>query len=334
VKFWRRFRPAPFRRLGEFLAWPWRTPDPAQPTTDELGRDPAQDPVGSFGETGEPSIMLEPLIAPPPGTTAAYVVTETWVTRFEEISGLFLDLLCPRGDELTEDTTVSAMALFTMLPPDPNTGDPRVQVRALPIKPHTDTALRARPWRATYRLADGEAHWQTGDLLPGPYRSLVRPDWMASWTLCLPEQLPQHPIAPGATWPARSTVSGARAFWFDSDLVPVGSFVGWVDIPEEAPGAAAHVQEAKLVTAFMTEEVDNGIRADVGYEARIGSDFWLIPKRFPYRASLYHQASVVVAVDEDTGAPPGIEGRFHGHVLCNRSITRLVDPVRMTGWLV
>lgn len=269
------------------------------------------------------ALVLEPVIAPPAGTEAVFLIEEKSVKGVGDRSGFFLFAPDEALQEAHEHIHLAVRARYTMLAPDPRTGDPRVLVEAVPVDVATGNPLRQDLWRSTYRLEDDEAEWVEGSRIPDQYEDLVAPDWLAEWTMTPPDQLPQQPIRPGFTWRAvpDEELDDFPFGDFELDAPLTGQFVGWVDVPD-APGPAAHITETMRGTSSDRQDYFDGIPADVLFEANLSSQFWLLPDHFPHRGSQHLHGSMLMVVREETGAPQGMEGTLEFFFSYERSIVR------------
>lgn len=270
------------------------------------------------------SLVLEHAITPPVGAEGVFVIKEKSEEGIADRSGLFLMFFSDEDVEATRDESDWAIrARFTMLSPDPDTGDPRVRVEAVPIDGDTGTPLLQETWQAVYRLADEEAEWQEGSAVPEQYQDLMRPDWLAEWTLTPARQLPQHPIEPGYTWTAVADDDMADLSFgdFDGDAPLTGQFVQWVDVPGAA-GPAAHLMETINIGVSEREEMTDGIMADVTFNLDVDSQFWLLSGDFPHQGLQKVRGTMLMDVNEDTGVPAEFAGTLTMVFTIERSIVR------------
>lgn len=270
------------------------------------------------------SLVLEPVIAPPAGTEGVFLITEKSTQGITERSGLFLWAVSDEEVEASQESShLAVRARLTMLAPDPDTGDPRVVVEALPIDGDTGTPLHSEVWRAVYRLAAGELERLEGSDVPEAYADLVRPDWLTEWSMSSPEQLPQHPIKPGFTWSAEPDAEAEDFPFgdFDGDVRLIGRFVDWVDVPGAA-NPAAHLTETITVATTQQEAIAEGIMADVTFGLDVNSQFWLLADDFPHQGLQKVEGAMLMAVTEEGGVPAGLEGTLGMTFVIERSIVR------------
>src|SRR5690606_16196351 len=212
---------------------------------------------------------------------------------------------------------------YTMLPPDPQTGDPRVLVEAVPVAADTGLALQEGSWQTTFVLVDGEAKRQDGSTLPDDYMDLVRPEWLVDWSLSPRDQLPQHPLAPGDTWRAVPDLD-LDDFPFGElkeDVPLTGRFVGWVEVPGAA-GPAAHLMETMRSVSVVRQELSEGVPADVTFTMDMSTQFWLLRDDFPHEGRQQIHGAMLMVVDTQSGAPAGLEGTLQLVFSIERSIRR------------
>lgn len=292
----------------------------------------------------EPTLVLEPVIAPPVGTEGTFIITERLYQGLSDRTGFFM--LVPEDEfgDVHEDVTLAVRARYTMLPPDPETGAPRVLVEALPVDAVTGLALQEGSWQTTWVLVDGEAKRQDGSAIPDEYGDLVRPDWLVEWSLSPGDQLPQRPLVPGDTWRAVPDLD-LDDFPFGElkeDVPLTGRFVGWVDVPG-APDPAAHLMETMRSVSTVRQELAEGIPADVTFTVDMSTRFWLLRDDFPHEGKQQIDGAMLMEVNEQSGAPAGIEGTMELVFVIERSIRRdgeggpLPEPVghgSLDDWVV
>lgn len=271
----------------------------------------------------ETALVLDPVIAPPVGTEGAFIITERSYQGLGHRTGFFTLVPEEEFGDVREDVTLAVRARYTMLPPDPETGAPRVLVEAVPVDAGAGRVLQEGSWQTTWVLVDGEAKRQDGSSIPDEYGDLVRPDWLVDWSLSPRDQLPQRPLTPGDTWRAVPDLD-LDDFPFGElkeDVPLTGRFVGWVDVPGAA-GPAAHLMETMRSVSTVRQELAEGIPADVTFTVDMSTRFWLLRDDFPHEGKQQIDGAMLMEVNEQSGAPAGIEGTLELVFVLERSIRR------------
>lgn len=269
-------------------------------------------------------ITLPVLLVPTEGMTASYVITQVAQQLISEVSGLFS--LVPMGD--VEQDQIGAVGVrYTVLERDEDATTARVWVEAQALDPTTHEALRGLRWEAVYLLDADGVEWEEGHQIPDDYLALVKPDWLADWTITDVTELPQEPLEPGSSWASFAHDLGAEFPFGEIDLPVTGTFVGWQPVTDGTHDAAV-IHERMTGSATMVDEESLGMPAELALHVDAYAESWLLPEDFPHLVEQRVTGDMVVSVDLQ-----GLPGGMALDLLFERIITR-VDDETAAAWFL